>query len=25
MHITADGAELLTPRSPSLEHPFGET
>ncbi len=23
MHITADGAELLTPRSPSLEHPFG--
>lgn len=23
MHITAEGAELLTPRSPSLEHPFG--
>ena len=23
MHITADGAELLTPPSPSLEHPFG--
>ena len=23
MHITADGAELLTPQSPSLEHPFG--
>lgn len=23
MHITNDGAELLTPRSPSLEHPFG--
>jgi len=23
MHITADGAELLTPRSPSLEQPFG--
>ena len=23
MHITADGAELLTPRSSSLEHPFG--
>ena len=23
MHITADGAELFTPRSPSLEHPFG--
>jgi Xaa-Pro dipeptidase len=23
MHITANGAELLTPRSPSLEHPFG--
>ncbi len=23
MHITAGGAELLTPRSPSLEHPFG--
>jgi Xaa-Pro aminopeptidase len=22
MHITADGSELLTPRSPSLEHPF---
>jgi Xaa-Pro dipeptidase len=22
MHITASGAELLTPRSPSLEHPF---
>jgi len=25
MHITADGAELLTPRSPSLEQPFGPT
>jgi Xaa-Pro dipeptidase len=24
MHITANGAELLTPRSTSLEHPFGE-
>ena len=24
MHITADGAELFTPRSPSLEHPFGK-
>jgi len=24
MHITAAGAELLTPRSTSLEHPFGE-
>ncbi|HEY4901348.1 MAG TPA: Xaa-Pro peptidase family protein [Terriglobales bacterium] len=23
MHITSDGAELFTPRSPSLEHPFG--
>jgi Xaa-Pro dipeptidase len=23
MHITTDGAEMLTPRSPSLEHPFG--
>jgi Xaa-Pro dipeptidase len=23
MHITADGAELLTAPSPSLEHPFG--
>ncbi len=23
MHITADGAELFSPRSPSLEHPFG--
>jgi Xaa-Pro dipeptidase len=23
MHITAEGAELFTPRSPSLEHPFG--
>ncbi|HKB54680.1 MAG TPA: M24 family metallopeptidase, partial [Ramlibacter sp.] len=23
MHITADGAELLTPRSPSLDQPFG--
>jgi Xaa-Pro dipeptidase len=23
MHVTADGAELLTPRSPSLEQPFG--
>jgi len=23
MHITSNGAELLTPRSPSLEHPFG--
>ena len=22
MHITADGAELFTPQSPSLEHPF---
>lgn len=22
MHITEDGAELLTPQSPSLEHPF---
>jgi Xaa-Pro dipeptidase len=22
MHITGDGAELLTPQSPSLEHPF---
>jgi Xaa-Pro dipeptidase len=22
MLITANGAELLTPRSPSLEHPF---
>ena len=25
MHITADGAELFTPRSPSLEHPFGDS
>jgi Xaa-Pro dipeptidase len=25
MHVTADGAELLTPRSPSLEHPFGNS
>ncbi len=24
MHITADGAELLTPASPSLEDPFGD-
>jgi Xaa-Pro dipeptidase len=24
MHITPDGAELLTPASPSLEHPFVE-
>jgi Xaa-Pro dipeptidase len=23
MHITANGAELFTPQSPSLEHPFG--
>jgi Xaa-Pro dipeptidase len=23
MHITADGAQLFTPQSPSLEHPFG--
>src|SRR4051812_8598077 len=23
MHITEDGAELFTPQSPSLEHPFG--
>ena len=23
MHITADGAELFTPQSPSIEHPFG--
>jgi Xaa-Pro dipeptidase len=23
MHITEDGAKLFTPRSPSLEHPFG--
>ena len=23
MHITADGAELLTPQSPSIESPFG--
>jgi Xaa-Pro dipeptidase len=23
MHITADGAELLTPQSPSIENPFG--
>lgn len=23
MHITENGAELLTPQSPSLEHPFG--
>jgi Xaa-Pro dipeptidase len=23
MHVTADGAELLTPRSPSLDQPFG--
>jgi Xaa-Pro dipeptidase len=23
MHITETGAELLTPTSPSLEHPFG--
>ena len=24
MHITADGAELFTPQSPSLEEPFGK-
>lgn len=24
MHITADGAELFTPRSPSLQKPFGD-
>ncbi len=24
MHITADGAELFTPQSPSLENPFGK-
>ena len=23
MHITADGAALFTPQSPSLEDPFG--
>jgi Xaa-Pro dipeptidase len=23
MHITADGAELFTPQSPSIETPFG--
>jgi len=23
MHITESGAELFTPQSPSLEHPFG--
>ena len=23
MHITADGAELFTPQSPSIEQPFG--
>lgn len=23
LHITADGAELLTPQSPSIDHPFG--
>jgi len=23
MHVTADGAELLTPQSPSIEEPFG--
>jgi hypothetical protein len=23
MHITADGAELFTPQSPSIEDPFG--
>jgi hypothetical protein len=23
MHVTADGAELLTPQSPSIEDPFG--
>ena len=23
MHILADGAELFTPQSPSLENPFG--
>jgi len=25
MHITENGAELFTPQSPSLEHPFGKT
>ncbi len=25
MHITADGAELFTPQSPSLEEPFGKS
>ena len=25
MHITSHGAELFTPRSPSLEHPFGSS
>ncbi len=25
MHITAEGAELFTPQSPSLENPFGES
>ncbi|HXM63933.1 MAG TPA: Xaa-Pro peptidase family protein [Terriglobales bacterium] len=25
MHITENGAELFTPQSPSLEHPFGTT
>ena len=25
MHITENGAELFTPQSPSLEHPFGNT
>ena len=24
MHITGDGAQLFTPQSPSLEHPFGK-
>lgn len=24
MHVTADGAELFTPQSPSLENPFGK-
>jgi len=25
MHITENGAELFTPQSPSLDHPFGKT
>jgi Xaa-Pro dipeptidase len=25
MHVTENGAELFTPQSPSLEHPFGKT